>query len=124
MKYVASYHDTEVIDTTGKTTNSEWFDISWANELYSYAKFEESETSGNTESIAIILERFLPHSMTAVKVLDHGDMAAPGTSEKHAYYPDEKLGMRVRWKYVSSGGFGTSPANVVTITMSLYAKRN
>ena len=129
MKYVASYHDTELITVTGKTTYSKWFDVSWANELYSYLTFAESET-GDSESIVVTLERYIPYvTPTATTVLTHSTATAATNEEKIArnYYDgaapaaDNTIGLKVQWKYISSGTFAND--QIITVTIALYAKR-
>ncbi len=130
MRFVESYRDVELIDTTGQTTYSGWFDVWWANELYSYMTFAESET-GNSESIQVTLERETPYvTPSATTVLTHSAATTAANEEKHAYTPEtdnsvpdvhNQLGYRVRWKYVSSGTFTAS--QIVTMTMILYAFR-
>ena len=129
MKYADSFEHTETITATDQTTYSEWFDISWANELHSFLRFHETGTV-DTESILVTLERFRPLDMNPATVIAHAAKTSNGTAEIYArhYYDggatgaDNKLGMRVRYKFVSSGSFGAN--NTITMTMSLYAKRN
>ena len=130
MKYADSFNDSETIIASGATTYSDWFDTSWANELCSFATFAEAVT-GTTESITVSLQRFSPIVTTGTDIAAHGALAAAGSDELYVtsqiagstdLATKNKLGMRVRYKYVSSGTFSAS--QIVTMTMVLYAKRN
>ena len=60
----------------------------------------------------------------------HGALTAPSSNDLEvtaetanaAYGTANKLGMRVRWEFVSSGSFAAT--NTVTMSMVMYAKRN
>jgi len=131
MDYATSYRHVEAITATGATTYSDWFDVSWANEIYSFLTFAESG-AGNSESILVTLERYVPYvTPTATTVLTHSAATAAANEEKYGGWmtdaaapgAENKLGMRVRWKFVSSGTW-TVAGNTITITMILHAKRN
>lgn len=123
MKYRASYNDTEAITVTGQTTYSGWFDVDWANELYAWLEFAESET-GSSESIQVTLERETKGNYANQTVLTFTAATGASTEEKHATSigaGTDKIGTRVRFKYVSSGTFAAS--QIVTMTMDLVAVR-
>ena len=71
--------------TTASTTYySPWFDVGFANVLYSFLTFEETGTAGS-ESITVTVERFMPYpdldavltaSSTALEVLGHSAIGA------------------------------------------------
>jgi len=114
---------------TSDTQYSDWFDISWANELYSCLTFSETGTA-SSETIDVKVERYLPYvTASQTDVLAHTQINAAGNEEiymRHHYdggatAADNKLGMRVRWKAVSGGTFGSG--NTITVTMVMYAKR-
>lgn len=130
MKYADSWTHVETITVSGTTTYSDWMDISWANELYSFLTFAESAT-GTTETVDATLERYVPYvTPTVATVLTHAQIGAAGNSEVYGSWmtdtaapgAENKLGMRVRWKFISAGTFSTG--QILTITMTLYAKRN
>jgi len=123
MKYADSFHHTETM-TASDTTYSPWFDISWANELYVYT----DSTVSNTSSVVITLERYAPYRTPApIDVLAVGTITSTTTSEGYAGWmydgsapgAENKLGMRVRFKYVMTWTSGTS-----TVYNTIYAKRN
>ena len=132
MKYADSFNATITMTEASQTKYSEWFDISWANELYSFATFAETGTA-DSESITITLQRFSPIVSTGTDIAGHSALAAAGSNEKvvtHddsgfsvAYGTTNQLGMRVRWKSVSSAGAWGS-GNVITMTLVMCAKRN
>lgn len=131
MKYVDSFRHIETdIDTSGVTTYSPWYDVSWANELFSFATFAETGTA-DSEGVVATLQRYSPIVSTGTDIASHTKLQADGSNEKvvsakpggtSAYGTANKLGLRVRWKFVSDGTFGAS--NVITMTMVLHAKRN
>ena len=129
MTYADSYTHVETITASGATTYSDWIDISWANEIYSFLTYVEAET-GSSEAVDVTLERYVPFATpTATTVLTHTQATGATTEEKHGVWFDgsapgaeNKLGMRVRWKFISSGTFASD--QVITMTMTLYAKRN
>jgi len=124
--------------TISTTYYSPWFDVAFANVLYSFLTFEETGTAGS-ESITVTLERFMPYpdldavltaDPTALEVIGHTAIGTPGNEEKYirASYDhdtvdtDNKIGMRVRYRAVSSSGaFGAG--NTITMTLHLDAKR-
>lgn len=130
MKYADSFHHVETLDTTGTTTYSDWFDVSWANELYAYVDSTETG-SATSESVAVTVERYLPYrTSNPTTVLTFTAITGDTTEEKYAYTPEtdasapdvhNKLGMRVRFKYVTSG---TWTVTSVVIYSTIYAKRN
>jgi len=132
MKYVDSQNHTETITTDG-TTYSPWFDVSFANELYAYIDTSESGTASD-ETLDITVERYTPYrtaSHTTVLTftqITFADLTV--TQEKNARFPaddgsapgaDNKLGMKVRFKYDAAA---TTWATTVTVYSTLYAKRN
>ena len=132
MKYVDSQNHTETITATG-TTYSPWFDISFANELHAYVDTSESGTTDD-ETIDITVERFTPYrtashaTVLTFTQITFADLTV--TEEKYAYSPasdgaapdaENKLGMRVRFKYDAAA---TTWATTVTVYSNLYAKRN
>ena len=116
--------------TISTTYYSPWYDVSFANVLYSFLTFEETGTAGS-ESITVTLERYMPYlAPSETDVLAHSAIGAPGNAEIYvrASYDhdtpntDNKIGMRVRYKAVSSSGaFGAG--NTITMTLTLDAKR-
>jgi len=116
--------------TISTTYTSPWFDVSFANVLYSFLTFEETGTAGS-ESITVTLERYMPYlAPSETDVLGHSAIGAAGNEEIYirASYDhdtpntDNKIGMRVRYKAVSSSGaFGAG--NTITMTLHLDAKR-
>ena len=131
MKYADEFRHTETITATGATTYSAWFDITWANELYSFLTYAEAET-GNSETVDVTLEHYVPYATaTATTTLTHTQCAAATNETKVASWipagdaaqgAANVLGMRVRWKFISGGTFAAS--QIITMTMVLYAKRN
>ena len=128
MKYAASYHNTETLDTSGTTTYSEWFDISWANELYVLVDSTETGTP-NSESIAVTLERTSGfRTDVPVEVLAFSAITGDTTEELYSRYhydggataADNQMGMRVRFKYVTSGTWSVTNVKVYS---TIYAKR-
>jgi hypothetical protein len=125
MKYADSFLHTEVGTASG-TTYSKWFDVSWANELFVYL----DSTEDGAWSTVVTLERYTPYRTSApIKILDVATVSSTTTSESYAYTPEtdnsapdvhNKLGMRVRFKYVCTRTSGTS----LTIYSTIYAKRN
>jgi len=110
--------------TASDTTYSDWFDVSWANELYVYTDSTVSQSS----SVVITLERYAPYRTPApIDVLAVGTITSTTTSEGYAGWmydggapgAENKLGMRVRFKYVMTWSSGTS-----TVYNTIYAKRN
>lgn len=116
--------------TISTTYYSPWFRVEWANVLYSFLTFEETGTAGS-ESITVTLERYVPYlAPSETAVIAHSAIGAAGNEEKYvrASYDhgtpntDNKIGMRVRYKAVSSAGaFGNG--NTITMTLHLDAKR-
>ena len=131
MKYIDSQNHTETI-TAADTTYSPWFDISFANELYAYVDTSESGTASD-ETLDITVERYTPYRTAShITVLTFTQITFADltvTEEKYGNTPNDggapgaanKLGMRVRFKYVSAA---TTWATTVTVYSTLYAKRN
>lgn len=127
MRFAESYLNVETLDTSGTTTYSDWFDISWANELYGYVDTTETG-SATSESIIVTVERYLPYRTSAPStVLTFTTITGDTTEEKYGIWNDNsapgaenKLGMRVRFKYVTSG---TWTVTNVKVYSTLYAKR-
>lgn len=129
-KYADSFRYVFSVTTTGATAYSGWFDVSWANEIYSWLTFSETGTA-SSETIDVTLERYVPQvTPTASTVITHTQATAATTEEKYAHCQaydggapgaENKLGGRVRWKCVSGGTFGSG--NTITVTMRLDAFR-
>jgi len=128
MKYADSFEKEWAFTTTTQTVYSDWYDISWANELYSYVNYVLS-TTRNAEQAIITLERYTPLGLADVTVLTHGTKTTTAAvDEQYGIWNDNsapgnenKLGMRVRYKVVVSGTF--TAAQTMTVTAQLYAKR-
>jgi len=131
MKYADSFHYTKTFtDTNGETVYSDWFDISWANLLYSYVTLSATE-SYNSEIVDITVQRYLPYvTPSATTVLAHSQLTADETGAEiymRASYDgaapaaDNKLGMRVRWQIVTAGTW--TSGQDLTVTLTMYAKR-
>jgi len=130
MKYADSFRKVFTCSATGTTQYSDWFDISWANEIYSWLTFSETGTA-DAETIDVTLERYVPYvTPTATTVLTHTQATGATNEEKYGGWmtdtaapgAENKLGTRVRYKCVAGGTFGSG--NVITVTMILHAKRN
>lgn len=131
MKYADSFHYTKTFtNTSGETVYSDWFDISWANLLYSYITLSATETY-NSETVDVTVQRHLPYvTPSAGTVLAHGQLTADqagaeiymrASYDGDAPAADNKLGMRVRWE-IQTGGTWTSGQDL-TVTLTMYAKR-
>ena len=129
MKYADSFEYTYTFTETD-TVYSDWFDISWANLLYSYITLSATETY-DSEQVDVTVQRYLPYvTPSAGTVLAHGALTADQTGAEiymRASYDggapaaDNKLGMRVRWKVQASGTF--RDGQDLTVTLTMYAKR-
>jgi len=112
--------------TASGTTYSPWMDVSWANELYVY--LDSTETGAY--SVVCTLERFTPYRTAShTTILSLATVASTTTSESYAYTPEtdgtgadvhNKIGTRVRFKYVCTKTSGAS----MVIYSTIYAKRN
>jgi len=135
MKYADSFEET-VAHTAAGTKYSEWFDISWANELYVYCTvtFAETRGGGKDESLDTNkLERSTPDSVATEVVAFTVAKTATATEEEEyaSVIPDgnaavaaaNKLGMRVRFKSITSGTTWTASQSI-SIAYTIYAKRN
>ena len=130
MKYADSFEYTNTFtDTSGETVYSDWFDISWANLLYSYITLSATETY-NSETVNVTVQRYLPYvTPSAGTVLAHAELTASGNAETYmrasydggAPAADNKLGMRVRWQIVTAGTW--TSGQDLTVTLTMYAKR-
>jgi len=128
MKYADSFRHQEVMDTTGKTTYSPWYDVSWANELYCFLTSTESG-SASSESLVVTIERASGFETDVpVTVVTFTTITAATTEEKYAVSFDDtaqgvenKLGHRIRYKFVTSGMWTVTN---VTTTVNVHAKRN
>jgi len=128
-KYADSFRYTYTFTATG-TVYSGWFDVSWANLLYSYLTLSATE-SYNSEKIDVTVQRYQPFvTPAATTVLAHGQLSTDSTGVEiymRASYDggapaaDNKLGMRVRWKVQASGTF--TDGQDLTVTLTMYAKR-
>jgi len=130
IKYADSFEAALSMTATTQTKYSDWFDASWANELYSFATYAESE-SGETETVTVTIQRYSPVVTTGTDIASHTGLTADGSNEKvvsakpggtSAFGTTNKLGTRIRWKAVTSGTWETG--NVITMTLLMYAKRN
>ena len=130
-KYADSFRYSKTFtDTAGETVYSEWFDVSWANLLYSYITLSATETY-NSETVDVTVQRYLPYVTPSVgTVLAHGQLTADETGAEiymRASYDggapaaDNKIGMRVRWKIQTGGTFRSGQD--LTVTLTMYAKR-
>lgn len=135
MKYAGSYHAT-LTQTAAGTSYSEWFDISWANEIYAYVTYTWSETINNDESATVSLQRFIPLATTldasGTDVLTFSTRTATTTVEEkmgQQMYDDaapgaeNQMGMRVRFELISTGTDWATD-QIITVVCALYAKRN
>lgn len=131
MKYADSFEYTNTFtDTSGETVYSDWFDVSWANLLYSYITLSATENY-NSETVNVTVQRYLPYvTPSAGTVLAHGELTADETGAEiymRASYDggapaaDNKLGMRVRWEIVTAGTW--TGGQDLTVTLTMYAKR-
>ena len=130
MKYADSFHYTNTFtDTGGETVYSDWFDVSWANLLYSYITLSATETF-DSETVNVTVQRYLPYvTPSAGTVLAHAELTAAGNAEIYmrasydggAPAADNKLGMRVRWAITTAGTFRSGQD--LTVTLTMYAKR-
>ncbi|KKK75596.1 hypothetical protein LCGC14_2872120, partial [marine sediment metagenome] len=113
MKYSDSFEKEWTFTTTTQTVYSDWFDISWANEFYSYVNYVLTENR-NAEQAIITLERYTPLGLANVTVLTHGTKTTTAAVDEQyasaitydanaAIGNDQKLGMRVRYKVVVTG---------------------
>jgi len=130
IKYADSFRWEQDFTTKSTTYYSPWYAVGFANVLYSFLTFAETGTAGS-ESITVTVERYMPYvTPAATDVIAHTAIGAAGNEEKYirASYDhdtpntDNKIGMRVRYKAVSSSGaFGDG--NTITMTMTMHAKR-
>ncbi len=129
MKYADSFRHAETLDTTSTTTYSQWYDVSWANELYAFIGSVETGTP-NSESIVTTIERGSGFETDVpITVLTFSTITADTTEELYARHDydggapaaDNKIGMRIRYKFVTSGTW--SVTNVI-VTVNVHAKRN
>ena len=129
MKYADSFEYTYTFTETD-IVYSDWFDISWANLLYSYLTLSATETY-DSEKIDVTVQRYLPYvTPSAGTVLAHSQLSASNVGVEiymRASYDggapaaDNKLGMRVRWKVEASDTFASGQD--LTVTLTMYAKR-
>ena len=120
MKYADSFSHREIISATG-TTYSEWFPVGFANELYMYT--DSTMDVAGTLSIVTTVERFVPYRTPAhATIATFTAITAAATEEEHCTSigaGTDKIGTRVRFKYVSTYTDGT-----VSIYSTIFAKRN
>ena len=121
MKYADSFYHAETC-AAATTTYSPWFDVSYANELYMWT--ESVETAGTTYSIVVTVERCVPYyaNPTATTVVTFTAITADATEEEHASSigaGTDKIGMRVRFKYVNTWTSGSTGVH-----SRIDAKRN
>ena len=133
MKYADSFEET-VAHTTAGTKYSEWFDVSWANELYVYCTITFAVGKTGNESLTVNkLERNTPDVVATELVTFTVAINATATEEEEyaSAYPDgnaavaaaNKLGMRVRFKSTTTGDSFTNLQSI-SIAYTIYAKRN
>jgi len=131
MPYAESFRYTKTFtDTSGEIVFSDWFNVEWANLLYSYITLSATE-SYNSEAVDVTVQRFLPYVVpSAGTVLAHGQLTADQTGAEiymRASYDggapaaDNKIGMRVRYKIQTSGTW--TAGQDLTVTLTMYAKR-
>lgn len=129
MKYVDSFEDTLTMTVKETAYYSDWFDISWANELFSFGTLTGTETV--TTTVTLTLQRYSPIVTTGTDIVDHTAFSTATSNEKivsakpggtSAYGTTNKLGMRVRWKAISDSTWTTN--QIITMTLLMYAKRN
>ena len=128
--YAESFRYTKVFTASGTTVTSGWFNVEWANVLYSYITLSATE-SYNSETVDVTVQRYLPYvTPSAGTVLAHGQLTADETGAEiyiRASYDggapaaDNKIGMRVRWQIVTGGTF--TSGQDLTVTLTMYAKR-
>lgn len=107
-----SFSHVETMDTSGKTTYSDWFKIGSALEMYAYIDSTEAG-SVSSESIAIRIERFLPYRTAApVKIGQFTAITADTTQELHYYATATEFGTRARFKFVTSGTWTVNSVKV------------
>ena len=136
-KYADSWKKVFTCSATGTqysvatTVPKDWWDVSWANELYSFVTFAETGTA-NSEVIDITIERYQPFvTASATAVVANAQLNAAGSNEAfasaHTYDgnaaigADQKIGTKIRLKCVAGGTFGSG--NVITVTCIVQAKR-
>ena len=128
--YENSFSNVETLDTSGTTTYSGWFNVGFASEIYAYVDTTETG-SATSESIIVTVERSLPYRAGgATTVLTFTTITADATEEKIAYTPatdgsapgvENTIGMRIRFKYVTSGVWTVTNVKVYS---TIFAKRN
>lgn len=129
VKYADSFKDTLTMTVKETAYYSDWFDISWANELYSFATIAGTKTI--TTTVTTTIQRYSPIVSTGTTIADHGGLSATGSNEKvvtampdgdAAYGADNQFGTRARWKVISDATWTAD--QVITMTLEMYAKRN
>ena len=127
MKYADSFRHQEVITVSGATTYSPWYDVSWANELYCFITNVETGSATSEKIDVTIIRASGFETDVPVTVVTFTQLAAAGTEEKYAVNDDSsaqgaenKIGMRIRFKFVSSGTYTATE----TCTVNVHAKRN
>lgn len=126
MKYADSFYNAETC-SAATTTYSDWFDVSFANQLYAYV--DSAEVTSGTYSIVVTVERQKPYRTTAAStVLTFTAITGDTTQEKIAYAPatdgaapdaENIIGLSVRFKYVNTWTSGST-----IVHSKIYAKRN
>ena len=121
IKYADSFYHAETCGAA-TTTYSDWFDVSWANELYAWT--DSVESAAGTYSIVVTVERLVPYyaNPTATTVLTFTAITADAVEEEHASSigaGTDIIGMRVRFKYVNTWTSGTT-----VVHSRIDAKRN
>ena len=139
VKYSDSFEET-VVHTAAGDKYSEWFDVSWANELYIYCTITFALSKTGDESLTVNkLERNTPGVLA---VLDEAnDDVSAFTVPKNATAAEEeeyasnnidggagvaawnKIGTRVRFLSTTTGNSFTNLQSI-SIVYTIYAKRN
>lgn len=137
MKYANSFEYTFTIPKANIGTEySGWFDVDFANELYCYVTIAFSETQDGDEDVLMSIVRNTPDwvAESAIEqevVAFTQRTASQAEEEKYAsaltyvtdVSADNQLGTRVQFKCVTTGT-GWHTGQILTVTCTIYAKRN
>lgn len=113
-EYAETFYNAETCGAA-ITTYSDWFDVTWANELYMY--IDSAESAAGTYSIVVTVERYLPYRTSApVTVATFTAITADATEEEYAHAwadgsapgSENQIGMKVRFKYVNTWTSGST----------------
>ena len=112
MNHAKSFSHLETLDTSGKTTYSDWFNTGSAVELYVYVDSTETGTA-SSESVAVTFERYTPYrTMSHANVGTMTAITGDTTEEKHYYAIGTKFGTRCRFKFITSGTWAVTNVKV------------